>query len=62
MTHTKPSPADIPAALHFRLSSDGTRELVIIKTGPQQSICRWLDSGDEICVCNSWLVPVGRLS
>lgn len=52
--------ATATASQHFHLSPNGTRELVVVSEGPQQSVCRWLDTGDEICVCNSWLVPAER--
>lgn len=42
----------------FIFGKKGKRELVIVHEGPEQSIARWMDTGEEQCVVNSWLVPV----
>jgi hypothetical protein len=44
----------------FKLSKkkDG-RRFVIIEAGEQQSVCRWIDTGENQIMVNSWMIPAG---
>lgn len=42
----------------FRLSKKkDARLFIIVHEGPQQSVCRWIDTGEDQCIVNSWMIP-----
>lgn len=51
------SPMSANGRQRYRFAK-GKREFVIVHEGPQQSIIKWLDTRDEQCVPNGWMVPI----
>jgi hypothetical protein len=42
----------------FRLSKKkDARQFIVITAGEQQSVCRWVDTGEDQCMSNSWMLP-----
>lgn len=42
----------------FRLSKKkDARLFIVITEGPQQSVCRWVDTGEDQCMPNTWMIP-----
>jgi hypothetical protein len=54
----KATPITATTKNRFRIAPKGTRELIVVQEGPEQSICKWLDTGETQCISNAWLIPV----
>lgn len=45
-------------APRFRLSKKkDARTFIVIDAGEQQSLCRWIDTGEDQCMPNGWMIP-----